>query len=273
MEPVTLPQPNIESLYPPLPLSLNPISFNAITSGLSEKVEIFGVAAFLELGLKREGVKYAIQNERLVATNVFKVLNIDVSAGYRTLTGASSADLNFLDEEIPKFIRWYIWNKETQEEACLLLKNVLEPGLESLKAAYPGDEKKEVRDRIDYWIQLIKFAVAEPVSKETFLSHLRTLFEDKSSLGDKIVVTYNYAICVDLSFGLVVKSLIDKERLKKINAIFKKQASTERDQEIEKYMENLYGHFERQKKMATRQTIPCGEWVQLHASQFVMNPK
>src|SRR2546421_668006 len=68
------------------------------------KVEVFGIAAFMEIGLARPNVKYSIENGRLRSDNVYKLAGIDVYSPLRTIKGASSVALNFLDEEIPKFI-------------------------------------------------------------------------------------------------------------------------------------------------------------------------
>jgi hypothetical protein len=259
---LTNPQPSSQ-VYVPIPnVQLNGA---ALTSAKIKYV--YGHTAFIELGLnvarnEQGEAKYRLEDGRLIAMRAvdYTFLGFNILGFVRKLYGCSNEDLNFLDIEIPKFIRWYLWEEETQEQARKLFENISLKGLAFLRdVSYKGNAI--VQDRIFYWMKLIEIAIAPPISKENFTEGLNNFLASHSALNDRIFETAASLNEADTTFGKKIRELVKNEDLKRINTIFEQAYSKKEEQnpQIVNEIDNSYTKYINVVRAATRQTISIAE--------------
>jgi hypothetical protein len=246
----------------------------ASTAAASKVKRVYGMTAFMEIGLARGDVKYKIEKKCLVpmlpqdyAITVPGIGQLSYLGISRKQCGASNEDLDFLDEEIPKFIRWYLWDENTSDEAGYFFEKVVLKGLTTLKDVTYKD-KPEVGERISYWITLVKLSIAKPVNRSTMEQGLQNFLTNNSMLNDKIVETTNNLNGTDTTFGGNVKNLVTKDKFKEIIKLFETRNSPNKIKEndliantraIEKEIQNLNQHHKNSRKLAIIETVKVSE--------------
>lgn len=222
--------------------------------------EVYGFAAFLQLGLAttQGAVKYRIEKKRIIPMKeqdyyTIPLLNVSTMSLSRKYHQASRDDLNFLSVEIPKFIRWYLWNADTQKQASQFVKKVCLEGLKHLRdVCYKTDT--EVQQRITLWFDLMSMAVQEPIDNNTLSQKINLYLRTHSAYNEKIIEFTTFLNEVDLPFGLRIKGLITSQDLERINKLFNNTAII-RQSSIEEEINNAYTRYMNERRAATLQTI------------------
>ncbi len=191
--------------------------------------KILAVTALMEIGLHplRGDTKYfhdkkLCQLKPMVAENyTFNLVftKIPTQWAYRKLLSSSSNDLTILDDKFIEFIRRYLWDPVYKDNIIVFLKDIVLPGLESLKITY---KTKDFNTHIDLWITTVKCAITEPCTYESFsleITKVKDLnLHHSSSLYYLHVL--NSSKLVDTDFGQKIKKLLSLERLQRINDIY-----------------------------------------------------
>lgn len=239
------------------------------TALISEKVKkyAYGYTAFIQLALnvaknEQGEVKYHIEDGRMIPMRAadYTFLKCNRLGIVRTLNGDSNEDLNFFEIEIPKYIRWYLWEEETQEETRKFFEIVALKGLTFLKEISYKDNPT-VQARISYWMKLIEIAIASPITKANFEKGLNEFLSSHSTLNDRIIETSGCFNETDTPFGKKIKKLIKNEDLLRINQIFEQAylKKGENQPQIEAEIINSYVRYSIEVRAATRQTFSIAE--------------
>jgi hypothetical protein len=232
----------------------------------SHKVKkVYGFAALAQIGCHSGDCKYRIEEGQLIRMSskdyTYRVFGFEVNTlpFLRKYYGASYEDLNFLDEEIPKYIRWYLWDDHFKSEAKKFLENVVLRGLASLKDVTYKDNPPAIQD-LEYRIQLIKLATQEPINKETLLQNLMA----NSVSKDRALKTLKFLHHVDTNFGASVQLIVTFEKLKKLNEIFAKyntnaKKRNEKDAlELEASIDSFYKKYIGLRNAVITESVPQG---------------
>jgi hypothetical protein len=212
--------------------SLNPFGHKETPiKAESTSNKICGITAFMELGLHpmRGNTKYyhdikSCQLKPMVTeqyTLNIVIVNIPYDGMLRHIFNLSHSHLLILDDELIKIIRRYLWDPIYKDQMIIFLRDVVLPGLESLKVTY---KNKEFKGHIDLWISTINCAVKEPCTPENFSSEIEKLIIPNSNLHNDTNVYYTHILKIsaltDSDFGKKIKQLLTIERLQRINEIF-----------------------------------------------------